>query len=130
MTEIVPDSHKDLLGAPVVVTLVTHGTDGYPQATAVWCKYDDAGIHILTRDVTQKYKNIMANSKVSVIAIDPQAPQRYVEVRGEASITRENARETLREVATSYGRPDFPLDEGTEHRVIITVTPQKVVARG
>lgn len=130
MTAIIPDSHKHLLGAPYVVTLVTLMPDGYPQATAVWCKSDENGIYILTRNILRKAKNIMANPKVTVLSIDPENPQRYIEVRGEATLSRDGANDLLKEVATSYGRPDFPIEQGAEYRVIITVRPQKIITRG
>jgi len=129
MNVLIPETHVDLLQEPYVVSLITMMPNGYPQATAVWCKYDAEGIRILTRDVTQKYKNIVANPKVTVIAIDPNNGGRYVEVRGEARITRAGANELLKEVATSYGRPNYPIEEGAAHRVIITITPQKVFVR-
>lgn len=130
MTSIVPDTHQYLLGAPHIATLVTLMPDGYPHATAVWCKYDGENIYILTRNILQKAKNIMRNPKVTVMVIDPQKPQRYIEIRGIASLSQQGANQLLKEVATSYGRPDYPIEQGAEHRVIITVTPQKVIVRG
>ena len=39
---IIPESHRDLLAAPVGV-LSTIGPDGFPQATAIWFLAEEDG---------------------------------------------------------------------------------------
>jgi hypothetical protein len=49
MSNVIPDNLKNLLEEPIVVGLVTIMPDGHPQATPVWCSYDDEHIHQLSK---------------------------------------------------------------------------------
>lgn len=82
MTNIIPEDYKHLLSDPVVVTLITLMPDGHPQGSAVWCDYDGEHILINTAVGRQKDKNMKADPRVTVVAIDPANPYRYLEVRG------------------------------------------------
>ncbi|MFZ4814821.1 MAG: PPOX class F420-dependent oxidoreductase [Phototrophicaceae bacterium] len=82
---MIPDNYKDLFEKPVLVTFVTMLPDGQPQATPVWCSYDGEYILINSALGRRKDKNIRANPKVTILAVDPADPYRYLEVRGEVT---------------------------------------------
>src|SRR3954454_10827686 len=76
----IPDSHKDLLSAPVGV-LATNGTDGFPQVSALWFLYeDDAGLRLSLNTTRQKVKNLQKSPEVTFFAIDPANPYRTLEI--------------------------------------------------
>lgn len=130
---VIPDSRKDLLEGPVVVTLVTMMPDGQPQATPVWCKLDGNNILVNTAEGRQKDRNMKANPKVTVLAIDPQNPYRFLEVRGHVSdYTTEGAVDVIDSLAQLYlGRDKYFGDkdpaEITEVRITFTITPDHVI---
>ena len=131
---MIPESHKDLLEGPVVVTLVTMMPDGQPQATPVWCKYDGENIIVNTAVGRQKDQNMKANPKVTVLAVDPRNPYRFIEVRGEVThYTTEGALAVIDELAQLYfGREKFYGDkdpsEIDEQRITFVITPRRVIA--
>ena len=131
----IPDTHRDLLEGPIVVGLITMMPDGQPQATPIWCTYD--GTHILFNTAVgrQKDRNLSADPRVTVLALDPENPYRYIEVRGEvAERTTENAEALIDELARLYtGSERFYGDAVPESerlpRVTYKIKPVRVLAR-
>jgi len=137
MSVKIPDGYKDLIEGPVCATVTTVFDDGQPQASVIWTKLEGDTIQFSVTTTRQKTKNMQKNPKVSVLAIDPQNPYRYIEVRGDVSISHENGINLINELAKTYtGKDEYyggvaPAEQkDTEERVIVTVNPTKVVARG
>jgi len=82
MSSIIPESHRDLLERHIIAAFATIMSDGHPQVTPVWCSYD--GTHIIVNATAdrQKHKNILRDSRVSIMAFDPDNQFRYIEIRG------------------------------------------------
>jgi len=131
----IPESHLDLFERPVVVGLVTLMPDGQPQATPVWCSYDGTHVLVNTARGRQKDFNMQRNDRVTVLAIDPDNPYRWLEVRGKvAAITEEGAVDHINALSKKYrGDDDYyasmPHMRGKETRVIYKIAPLKVNAR-
>jgi PPOX class probable F420-dependent enzyme len=132
---IIPDSHRDLLTEPVTVALVTMMPNGHPQCTPVWCDYD--GTHILVNAAIgrQKDRNIRRDPRVTVLAIDPEDPFRYLEVRGVVEeILIDETGDNMNGLALQYtGKPkrygiEAPPRE-VDTRVIYRIKPLRVLAR-
>lgn len=136
MSATIPDSHKDLLEKPVFVTFVTVMPDGQPQASVVWCDFDGEYVFLNTARHRQKDKNLTARPMATVLAVDPQNPYRYLEVRGQvAEVTEEGGVDHIDKLAQQYtGKQkyygDFAPAEfaDQETRVIYKIKPTKVVA--
>ena len=128
----IPQNFLDLFERPVVVTLVTMMPNGQPQATPVWCSYDGSHILVNTARGRQKDRNMQANPKVAILAVDPDNPYRYLEVRGIVdAITEDGAVDHINALSKKYqGYEDFyaqmPHRRGQETRVIYKIAPQKV----
>jgi PPOX class probable F420-dependent enzyme len=138
MSTSIPDSHKDLLGAPVYVDLVTVMPDGQPQASVVWCSYDGKHVLVNTAVGRQKESNMQARPKATILSVDPQNPFRYLEVRGTVeAITEDGAMEHINALAKAYRNADsyyggvMPADMAEkETRVICKIKPTRVNAMG
>ena len=133
MPSLIPDSHKDLLERPVVVALVTIMPDGQPQATPVWCDFDGEYVRINTARGRQKDKNMQARARVSILAIDPSDPYRWMEIRGEvAEITEEGAVEHIEALSQKYVQKPYyggyraAGDRLKQQRVIYKIKPTHV----
>jgi len=85
MPTTIPESHADLLAAPVA-SLTTLGRDGGPQATLVWFVYDesDAKFKVSSSAERLKTKNMLKRPQVSLLILDPHSPMRFLDVRGTA----------------------------------------------
>lgn len=135
MSVQIPDDFLELLTGPVVVVFVTVMPDGSPQASPVWCDYDGTHIIINSAEGRQKDKNVRANRNVSVLAVDPENPYRYLEVRGVVEeITNEGGIEVIDKLTKQYmGREKFfgdvqPAENiHTEIRVNYKIKPTKVI---
>ena len=138
MSVKIPDSHVDLLTGPLVVTVATVMPDGQPQMTAVWCTFDGTHVLFSTTRGRQKEKNMGARPMATVMAIDPQNPFRYLEVRGTvAEVTQEGAMDFVNQLTMLYAnKPTYygglvPAGlEAQEVRVTCKILPVKITAHG
>lgn len=136
MSDTIPESYRDLFERPVVVALVTLMSDNQPQATPVWCSYDGTHIWINTAKGRQKYKNMIERPKATVLAIDPENPYRFCEVRCTVlEINEEQGLEHINSLSEAYtGEPDYykfnPGNKDKETRVVFKLSPTHVVSGG
>jgi len=123
----IPESHKDLLNAPVAV-LATNGADGYPQVSALWFLYDEDGVLRLSLNTTrQKVRNIQKSPKVTFFVIDPANPYRTLEIRARAEISEDADGAFAAKLGEKYGGFDVRRnDRPGEERVVVTLHPIKV----
>ncbi len=136
MSANIPESHIDLIEGPVFAILTTVTADGQPQNTVMWCSWDGDQVLVNTRGTSKKVKNIRSNPKVALIAVDPQNPFRWVDVRGEVESIREDIDfENINSHAKLYMNVDefygnvAPIEQkGKEDRVVLRITPKQVFA--
>jgi len=132
MSITIPDSHKDLLERPIVVTLVTMNPDGQPQATPVWFSWDGEHILINTNKGRRKDRNMKARPQVAVLIIDPDNPYRWMELRGTVEgHTEEGGADHIDMLAKRYfGRDDdyepYPERRAKKNRTIFKIKPNHV----
>ena len=105
-------SHADLLDAPTL-TLATIGPDGRPQLSQIWFLAEDGVVKIALNTPRQKVKNLEANPAVTVFILDTANPQKYLEIRGDATLepdpdyvfTEPHVRQVRRPADPRLGRP-------------------------
>jgi PPOX class probable F420-dependent enzyme len=86
MTDI-PDVYLDLLqNNRAYAHLATVMPDGSPQNTPVWFDYTNGKIRINSARGRVKTRNMRQGSKVALSIMDPDNPDRYVQLRG--TVTR------------------------------------------
>ena len=129
----IPESHFDLITRPIHGVLTTMMSDGQPQSSLVWCDYDGECVCINTTRERQKGRNMLRNSKVSLLIVDPENTGRYLELRGEVEIIVDNVVEQLDRVTRKYTRhPQFygyvyPLEQmERETRIICRIHTSKI----
>ncbi|MBT7952039.1 MAG: PPOX class F420-dependent oxidoreductase [Gammaproteobacteria bacterium] len=130
MTASIPESHRDLLDGPVYVQMASYMKDGSIQVNPVWCSFD--GEHILINSALGrvKDKNLRANPTITILAMDPENPYRWLEVRGTVDeITEEGADQHIDDLAELYiNQRPYPFRQEGEVRVIYKIKPLKVQA--
>ncbi len=129
----VPQSHVDLLTAPIVGVLTTLMPNGQPHSCLVWVDYDGECARINTTLERQSGRNLMANRKMSLLVVDPDNTARYVQLRGEAELVRQGAIDHLDALTRSYTHhPRFygyvypQAQREKESRVIVRVRARRV----
>jgi len=124
----VPDSHRDLLDAPVAM-LATVGADGRPQVSAVWFLADDDQVRVSLNTSRQKTKNLNKNSAATLFILDTANPARYLEIRGDAKVAPDPDYAFADQIGAKYGGVDLRnMDQPGESRVVVTIEPVRVNA--
>jgi PPOX class probable F420-dependent enzyme len=135
MNPLIPETHKDLVEKPVYVTLTTVLPDGQPQSSIVWWDSEDDYIIVNTARGRQKEKDMARNPKVTILAMDPTNPYRWMEVRGVVEeMTEEGGAEGIEKLSWKYQNQKYyggyaPEERrNQETRVRVKIRPTKVVA--
>ncbi len=126
--EAVPQSHRDLLHAPLTATLTTIDAHGRPQSTAVWYLLDDGQLKGSITSDRQKFKNLRANRNCALLIIDPENRYRTLEIRAEAELEGDPDKATVRKFAKAYDADKALLVKEAEDRYTVTYRPWRVVA--
>lgn len=128
----IPANYQDLLERPIIVSLATVQPDGQPQVTPVWADYVDGHVRINTAAGRQKYKNLLERKQATILAVDPDDGQRFVEVRGRvADVSEETGDAVIDKLAHDYlGVAVYPWHTPEETRVTFLIEPVRVVTSG
>src|SRR6266436_855385 len=103
MSQLIPESYKDLLEKPAFGNLGTLMADGSPQVTPVWVDYDGAYVRVNSAKGRVKDKNMRRDKRVALSIQDPDNPYRYLAIRGEvAEITENGADAHIDALAKKY----------------------------
>lgn len=126
MPAAIPEKYRDLFAKPAVATLATLMPDGRPHLSPVWCDFD--GVHVLVNSARgrRKEKNLERDPRVSLCIIDPDQPERYLEIRGRVvEITEEGARAHIDKMAAKYlGVDNYPYIQPGEVRILFKIQPE------
>ena len=126
MTSI-PASHRDLLDGQFG-TLATVGADGRPQMSEVWFLAEDETVRISLNSSRQKTRNLQQRPPCSFLIVDLSNPYRYLELRGDAELERDEDYAFADRVGAKY-ESDLRAHDGPEdYRVIVTIRPTRVNA--
>src|SRR5690606_172660 len=100
---------KDLAQAKNFAALTTLMPDGHPQTQIMWVGADDEHVIINTQLDRQKYRNVLADPRVTVTVFDADNPYRYVEARGRVARTQDGAAAaaSIDELSRKYTGGDY-----------------------
>ena len=132
MTATLPDKAFPFVDEPEFATIATINPDGQPQLSVVWVERHGNDIVFSTVKGRRKHLNIDRDPRVTILIWPKANPWTYLEVRGTATYTEEGGRELIDRLCRKYtGNDRYTMDDGTDNvRIVVTVTPTKVVFRG
>ncbi len=124
-TDVIPESHLDLVRRPLFAHLGTNRDDGSPQVNPMWFDWDGRFLRFTTITGRRKYRNVRADPRVAVSVIDPDRPYRYLEVRGRVvRIDPDPGAAFFDGLARRYGvQLDGPPGDAAD-RVVLLVEPE------
>jgi PPOX class probable F420-dependent enzyme len=125
-----PDYAKPLLDGRTVVTLATLNEDGSPHASPVWAARDGDDVLLSTLVGRQKERNLRRDPRVSIVAVNPENPYEYAEIRGTAALSPDGARELVERLSQKYTGGAYTNDGPGDERVTVRVTPEHVTGMG
>ncbi|MEZ5242755.1 MAG: PPOX class F420-dependent oxidoreductase [Microthrixaceae bacterium] len=122
---------KDLAQARNFAALTTLMPDGHPQTQIMWVGADDEHVIINTQLDRQKYRNVLADPRVTVTVFDADNPYRYVEARGRVARTQDGAAAaaSIDELSRKYTGGDYGMGP-TDSRVILFIDVERVHKNG
>lgn len=128
-----PASHTDLLQRPIVVALSTRMPDGSAQTQPVWCSLDGNDVLVNTTRHRRKARNMTRDPRATVLAVDPDDSSRWIEIRGDVTLTGDGAEEHLDRLTRSYTTHThyyggvYPFAQrDREERVIARIHPRRI----
>ena len=122
---------RDLLNEPCYMRLATLMPDGSPQITVLWYRLDGDTLNVICPESAQKVKNLDRDRRVSAVIESPDSAHRYVELRGDCEVVRDDAlaRRELRQIANRYigdESDEFVDGLSADPRVVLALTPKQI----
>ncbi len=129
----IPPSHRTLLGAPNLVALSTRLPSGRAQTQPVWCALDGNDVLVSTTRQRRKGRNLAADPRASVLAMDGADSGRWIEIRGDVTLEEPGALAVLDRLTHRYtGQAHYygtvyPLEQQRyENRVTARIHPRRI----
>ncbi|MFD7923895.1 PPOX class F420-dependent oxidoreductase [Streptomyces sp. NPDC059740] len=114
-------------------TVATLLPDGRPHLTVVWILRDGEDLLFSTTTDRVQGKNLARDPRVTVMINPADNPYVYAEIRGEATLTTDGARELVDTISRRYTGQDYadfnPDAVNDGPRVVVRVRPSKVTGR-
>lgn len=101
-----PEDLGDFLEQAKCATLATHFRDGTTLLSPVWHEWSDGGFTVAVAANDIKVRHVERDARVSISIAEDVPPYRGIEVRGQATIGKEGAKEVTRRIAVRYLGPE------------------------
>ena len=126
---------QDFLMPSQIAVVATVGSTGMPQLTPNWYVFKDGRLAMSTTKETFKYRNLRRDSRLSVCIYSEPTAEDYVVLTGRAEVSDdESIWPVTQAIVERYVARDQVAARMTElraqNRVIISLTPERVVFRG
>jgi PPOX class probable F420-dependent enzyme len=125
----IPGYVHDILSDKPTAFITTMRPDGRFSTTPMAVMFDGADLLLSTTKDRKKYRNLLADDRVTVCVPHRNNPNRYVEVRGRAVLVDDTDRSFIDSIAKAYmGVDRYPFDPSEAERVTIRVIAEQVSA--
>ena len=130
MSAALPDVAKEWIDDRNFAVLATIGSAGEPQQVVMWVTRDGDDLLISTVEGRIAHRNLVRDPRACVVVYPRRNAYSYVEIRGTATMTREGGDDLISALSEKYqGVTPYPRIGPDEPRVVIRLTPEKVVLR-
>lgn len=118
---------RELLEQPNYAVVSTLNADGSVLSTLVWINAENGAVAINSARGRKWPTNLARDPRVTVLVQDAGNPYNYVEIRGTATATTEDADEHINVLTKKYlGQDEYPFRQPGEQRVKFLIEPQHV----
>ncbi|AZM52639.1 PPOX class F420-dependent oxidoreductase [Streptomyces sp. WAC 01529] len=121
------ESVRTLLDGKNFASVATLGPSGAPQNSVVWIKRDGDAVLFSVTAGRQKVRNLERDPRISISVYDLANPYSSAEIRGVAEILPDEGKRLPHELSHKYLGIDPPAEKDDEVRLIVRVTPHKII---
>jgi PPOX class probable F420-dependent enzyme len=93
---------RSLLEAPSPAVLTTYRRDGSALVTPVWFRFLDGVFEVVIAEGDVKLQHLARDPRCALLVFENVPPFRGVEVRGEATLVRDDVQPTRAQIAARY----------------------------
>jgi PPOX class probable F420-dependent enzyme len=116
-----------LLQSDNFAVISTLNEDGSIHSAVAWVSLEDGALAVNSAVGRHWPANIDRDPHVTLLVCDQSNPYEYVEIRGTATGTRDDADDHINRLAKSYiGQDEYPFRAPGEVRMKYVITPQRV----
>ena len=127
MSASIPEDLRPLLDRPLFASLGTVRPDNTVQVNPMWFEYDGEHLRFTHTTYRGKFRNLQSNPSMSLLVIDDEDPQVYVELRGElVDVIDDPTGDFYVRLGRRYGNPDQQPPPDKADRVILVMSVEKV----
>jgi PPOX class probable F420-dependent enzyme len=127
MSASIPEDLRPLLDRPLFASLGTIRPDNTVQVNPMWFEYDGEHLRFTHTTYRAKFRNLQSNPSMSLLVIDDENPQVYLELRGElVDVISDPTGEFYVRLGRRYGNPDQQPPPDSADRVILVMSVEKV----
>ena len=122
----IPDHLRPLLDRPLFGALGTIRPDDTVQVNPMWFEFDGEHVRFTHTNKRGKFRNLQRNPSMSLMLVDPDDPQVYLEVRGKLveAIPDPTGAFYVR-LGQRYGNPDQQPPPDKADRVVLVMSVEK-----
>jgi PPOX class probable F420-dependent enzyme len=130
MSAPIPVSLRPLLERPLFGSLGTVRPDDTVQVNPMWFEYDGAHVRFTHTNKRGKFRNLQRNPSMSLMVINPETPQSYLEVRGKlVDVIDDPNGDFYVRLGKRYGNADQQPPPDKADRVVLVMSIDKVNGR-
>ncbi|HEX6023247.1 MAG TPA: PPOX class F420-dependent oxidoreductase [Solirubrobacter sp.] len=127
MSVSIPEDLRPLLDRPLFGALGTIRPDNTVQVNPMWFEFDGEHVRFTHTTYRQKFRNLQHNPSMSLLVIDDEDPQVYLELRGKlVDVIPDPTGEFYVRLGRRYGNPDQQPPPDKADRVILVMSIEKV----
>ena len=118
---------QKLLSEPNYAVVSTLNSDGSVLSTIVWISDEGGTVAVNSARGRRWPTNLERDPRVTVLVYEADNPYNYVEIRGKASATTQEADEHIDALTKKYiGQDEYPFRQPGEQRIKFVIAPDHV----
>lgn len=117
---------QTLLNAPNYAVVSTQNGDGTILSTVVWAGLKDGKLFVNSALGRRWPANLDKDPHATLVVMNPENPQNFVEVRGTVSSSTERGLDDINWLSNKYIGRDYPFLQPGEQRVSFVFEPSRV----
>ena len=106
--------------------LSSHNADGSILSTVVWVGYDKDTLFVNSAVGRRWPANLDNDPHATLVVINPENPQNFLEVRGTVTGSTERGTEDINWLSNKYIGRDYPWLQPDEQRITFAFEPSRV----